>query len=175
MSNIKLDNFSMQTRGDIPAIGDKAPNFVLTQHDMMPVGLEDFKDNYTLLNIFPSIDTETCFASVKHFYQWVLNNEYNEIKIACVSMDLPYALDRVRREYGFTNLTFLSDFRDHMFGCNYGVLVDSGPLAGLLARAIILIDQQQVVRYVELVEDISKPCNYNNAQQAISQLIDNKK
>lgn len=170
MAEIKLDTFKMQTDGTLPNIGDKAPDFILARHDLTPVGLEDFKDKNLLLNIFPSIDTSVCFTSVKRFHDWAETNQHDDITIACVSMDLPYALDRIRQEKSFTDLTFLSDFRDHSFGASYGVLINTGPIAGLLARAVILIDKAQTVRYVELVEDVSMPCDYHHAQQAISAL-----
>ncbi len=170
MAEIKLDTFSMQTQGDIPKLGDKAPNFILAKHDMMPVGLADFKGQHLLLNIFPSIDTETCFCSVEYFCQWAKQNHRDDLAIACVSMDLPYALDRVRTREGFVSLNLLSDFRDHLFGLDYGVLIDTGPLAGLLARAVVLIDKEQTVRYVELVKDVSKPCDYDAAVAALASL-----
>ena len=158
MSKIKLDGGSFYVYGELPAIGNKAPNFCLTKTDMTVTTLEDYKGQSVLINVYPSIDTQLCFSSVQKFEEECKDSDLN---ILCVSMDLPFALRRVREGEELDKVILLSDFRNRDFGELYGLTIAEGPFAGLLARAVILLDSEHNVVHKELVADIATPPNYN--------------
>lgn len=169
MATIYLKDQPLHTYGELPQIGSEAPNFVATRADLSTCALNDFKNKAVLINVYPSIDTKVCFDSVKKFQETAIN--HHDIAIICISMDLPFALNRVVSGENLKAITFLSDFRNREFGDLFGLTVADGPLAGLLARAIIVLDVNHRVVYHELVADVSNPPNY---QTALDKLLTQK-
>ena len=164
MSKVKIDGSSFYVYGELPDIGSKAPNFYLTRTDMTVVDLSSYKDKPVLINVYPSIDTQLCFSSVQKFEADCKNTDLN---ILCVSMDLPFALKRVNEGENFEKVELLSDFRNRDFGEVYGLTIAEGPLAGLLARAVILLDKDHQVVHTELVSNIANPPNYEEILKKI--------
>ena len=164
MSKIKIDESSFYVYGELPDIGSRAPNFYLTRTDMTVVDLSSYKDKPVLINVYPSIDTQLCFSSVQKFEADCKNTDLN---ILCVSMDLPFALKRVNEGENFEKVELLSDFRNRDFGEVYGLTIAEGPLAGLLARAVILLDKDHKVVHTELVSNIANPPNYEEILKKI--------
>ncbi|MFZ4077660.1 MAG: thiol peroxidase [Legionellaceae bacterium] len=160
MNIIQLKDKEMVVYGELPAIGTTAPDFILTDEDLNLVTLDDFKQKALLINIYPSLDTVVCFDSVVKFNQELKDQK---IDVICVSMDLPFAIKRIHQDGTLTKVRMLSDFRNRDFGHQYGVTIANGPLAGLLARAVIVLDANHTVVYHELVLDISKPPAYDKA------------
>lgn len=156
MTTLHLDKLEIHTYGELPAIGDMAPSFTLCDTSLNTVTLEDFTGKPILLNVYPSIDTSVCFDSVKKFNEVAGDNWVT----ACISMDLPFALSRVLKGESLGNIHFLSDFRNRDFGDRYGLTIADGPVAGLLARAVILLDENHKIIYHQLVDDVSKPVDY---------------
>ena len=166
MATIYLKDKPLHTYGHLPEIGTDAPNFVATRLDLSTCSLDDFKNKSVLINVYPSIDTQVCFESVKKFQHVALNG--HEIEIVCISMDLPFALQRVVSGENLKGITFLSDFRNREFGDLYGVTIADGALAGLLARAVIVLNANHQVIYHELVANVSTPPDY---QAALDKLV----
>lgn len=164
MSKVKIDGSSFYVYGELPDIGSRAPNFYLTRTDMTVVDLSSYKDKPVLINVYPSIDTQLCFSSVQKFEADCKNTDLN---ILCVSMDLPFALKRVNEGESFEKVELLSDFRNRDFGEVYGLTIAEGPLAGLLARAVILLDKDHQVVHTELVSNIANPPNYEEILKKI--------
>jgi thioredoxin-dependent peroxiredoxin len=162
MSDIYLDNYSMNTNGELPTLGETAPSFTLAAMDLLPVSLDDFKDQIVVISTYPSIDTEVCYSCVNIFEQHA--KKHPSVAFLGVSMDLPFALKRTAKGEGLNNTHFLSDFRTRTFAVDYGILIQNGPLAGMIARSLIVLDQQQSVRHVQLVQDL-------NAQPDIAEVI----
>jgi thiol peroxidase len=155
----------VQTNGELPKTGAQAIDFSLVKTDMTTVSLRDLAGQKLILNIFPSIDTSTCAASVRRFNQEaaVLANT----KVLCISRDLPFAQRRFCGAEGLDNVENLSDFKDGSFGKDYGVELLEGRLAGLHARAIVVIDENGKITYTELVPNISDEPDYNAALAAL--------
>ena len=166
MAIIHLHEQSFHTHGNLPKMGDLVPNFVATKTDLSTVSLSEYAGKPVLINAYPSIDTNVCFTSVKKF-QASINNDV--IKL-CISMDLPFALKRVSEGECLTDIVFLSDFRNREFGDLFGLSIADGPLAGLLARAVIVLDGSHKLVYKELVSDISTPPDYQAALSSLSSL-----
>ncbi len=165
MAQVTLKGSTVSTVGDLPAVGVEAPSFTLVGTDLGEVSLSDFAGKKVVLNIFPSIDTSVCAASVKRFDEEASSLEGTVV--LCISMDLPFAQDRFCGAEGLGNVKTLSAFRDHAFGKEYGLLMADGPIAGLLARAVLVIDEQGVVTYTELVPEITQEPNYASALEAV--------
>ena len=163
MTTIHLRDIPMHTFGNLPKIGQAAPNFIATTSELASVSLSDFAGKRVLLNVYPSIDTSVCLGSVKRFNKEAKTGE--ALIILCISMDLPFALKRIATGEELTDILLLSDFRNREFGELYGLTITDGPLAGLLARAVIALDETHTVTYVELVSDISNPPDYLKALQ----------
>lgn len=161
MATVTLKGNPFQTIGELPAIGSKAPEFNLTASDLSTKGLEDFKGNKLVLNIFPSIDTGTCAASVRQFNKEAGNLE--NTKVLCISRDLPFALGRFCGAEGLDNVVTLSDYKNGDFGKNYGVIFTNGPLDALLSRSIIVLDEKGNVVYTEQVSETTEEPNYKDA------------
>lgn len=166
MAQTKLGEVTVNLSGELPAVGAKAPDFQLTSTDMSEKSLADFSGKNIVLNIFPSIDTRVCASSVREFNKRAAN--YPDTTVLCIAKDLPFAFKRFCGAEGITNVESLSDFRDKGFSKNYGVLMTDGSLAGLLARAIVVIDKQGKVKYTELVPAIGQEPNYDAALASIS-------
>lgn len=165
MADITLGGNPFKTSGELPATGSKAPDFILVKGDLSTTSLADFKGSNVILNIFPSVDTGTCAASVRKFNEKA--NSLDDTKVLCVSRDLPFALNRFCGAEGLDNVITLSDFRDGNFGENYGLSIANGPLEGLLSRVVIVIDKEGNVKYSEQVPEIKDEPNYEGALAAL--------
>lgn len=165
MANILLGGNPVTTSGELPQTGTQAPEFKLVKTDLSTVSLADFKGTKLVLNIFPSVDTGTCAASVRKFNEKAGSLE--NTKVLCISRDLPFAQNRFCGAEGLDNVVNLSDFRDGNFGKNYGLTVADGPLEGLLSRVIVVIDENGTVKYTEQVADIKDEPNYETALAAL--------
>ncbi len=152
----------MHTVGELPAVGAPAPAFVLTGANLAPVSSEQYRGKPLLLNIFPSVDTPVCATSVLMFNQRASDGG---LTVVCVSKDLPFALSRFCGAEGIENVTSASAFRDS-FGEDYGVTIADGPMAGLLARAVVVIGADGTVAYTELVPEIASEPDYDAALAA---------
>jgi thioredoxin-dependent peroxiredoxin len=156
--DITLRGKKVQLAGDLPRIGHTAPKFTLTDSDCNDRNLSEFLGKNLILNVFPSIDTNTCAASTKAFNEQV--KSLPNTLILCISMDLPFANQRFCQSFNVDQVILLSDFRNRSFGQDYGLTMMNGPLAGLLARAVILIDPKGVIRYQEVVPELVTEPNY---------------
>lgn len=165
MADITLGGNPVKTSGELPKTGTKAPDFTLVKTDLSTVSLADFKGSKLVLNIFPSVDTGTCAASVRQFNQKASTLE--NTKVLCISRDLPFAQNRFCGAEGLDNVISLSDFRDGSFGESYGLNVTNGPLQGLHSRVVVVIDEDGNVKYTEQVADIKDEPNYDNALAAL--------
>lgn len=158
MSQITLKDKKINTYGSLPETGEKAPHFELVKSDLSTVTLKDFKGKRVILNIFPSIDTNICATSVRNFNEKV--TKLNNIEVLCISRDLPFAQNRFVNDEGLKNVTNLSDFRQGDFGKDYGVEMMDGPMAGLLSRVVIVLDEEGKVLHSQQVPDISQEPDY---------------
>lgn len=161
METVYFNGTPVHTYGSLPAVGETAPDFNLTTADLSQVTRESFPGKRIVLNIFPSLDTEVCARSVRRF-----NEEAAKAKdtvVVCVSMDLPFAMSRFCTTEGIKDVTVASAFRSPLFAQNYGVLLTDGPLAGLLTRAVVIIDKDGKVIYRDLVHDIVNEPDYEGA------------
>ncbi|WP_230976066.1 thiol peroxidase [Gulosibacter hominis] len=166
MVNVTLEgSTTINLAHDLPAVGSKAPDFTLVGTDLEPVKLSDFAGKRVVLNIFPSIDTGVCAASVRRFNE--LAAGFDNTVVVCVSADLPFAQERFCGAEGIENVVSASTFRSS-FGNDYGVLMVDGPLEALLARAVVVIDTDGTVRHVELVPEIGQEPDYDAAKAALS-------
>lgn len=164
MAKITLKGNPFNTAGELPKTGTTAPNFTLTKNDLANVTLQDFKGKKVVLNIFPSIDTPVCATSVKKFNERAAS--LNNTVVLCVSQDLPFAHKRFCGAEGIEKVIPASAFRDSNFGKSYGVQIVDGPLAGLFARAIVVLDATGKVTYTELVPEIAQEPNYEACLKA---------
>ena len=144
-----------------PALGAFAPNFAATKADLSDVHLEDWRGQRVVLNIFPSVDTGVCAASVHRFNAEAAALE--NTAVLCLSKDLPFALNRFCGAEGLDKVVALSAFRCNCFTDGYGLLQTDGPLRGLLARAVVVIDTDGKILYTELVPEITEEPNYEAA------------
>jgi thioredoxin-dependent peroxiredoxin len=151
--------------GELPAKGGVAPDFTLVKGDLSEVSLKDFKGKKVLLNIFPSIDTGVCAASVRRFNKEAAALD-NTVVLA-VSVDLPFAAGRFCAAEGIANVVTASAFRNPEFAQGYGVLMEDGPLKGLLARSVVVIDTNGKVTYTELVPEVTQEPDYTAALAAL--------
>ena len=161
MATITLKDNPIETAGDLPAVGSKAPAFSLTRTDLSNCSQDDFSGKTVVLNIFPSIDTSVCAASVRRFNAEAILQK--DTVVLCISADLPFAHKRFCEADGLENVIPLSVFRSPSFGSDYGVTITTGPLAGLLARAVVIIDSGGTVVYTELVPEIGQEPDYHKA------------
>ena len=165
MATVTLNGAPFNTNGELPKVGEMAPDFNLNKVDLSTTNLSDFKGANLILNIFPSIDTATCATSVRTFNKRA--SELENTKVVCVSRDLPFAQKRFCGAEGIDNVITASDFATGEFGKNYGLELENGPLAALHARAIVVVDANGVVKHTELVADIASEPNYDAAIAAI--------
>ncbi|WP_347175431.1 thiol peroxidase [Polaribacter uvawellassae] len=165
MASITLKGNKINTIGDLPKAGTKAPNFNLTTVDLATKNLSDFSGKKVILNIFPSIDTGTCAASVREFNKTAASLE-NTV-VACISRDLPFAQARFCGAEGIENVIMLSDFATGKFGKEYQLEITDGPLANLHSRAIVIIDENGNVTYSEQVPEIVDEPNYEAVLKAL--------
>ena len=161
MANITLKGNAIQTIGELPAKGTKVPDFELVKNDLSKASMKDFAGKRLVLNIFPSLDTGICAASVRHF-----NKEAAGLKntqVLCISRDLPFAQARFCGTEGINNAITLSDFATGQFGKDYQLEITTGPMAHLLSRAVIVLDENQKVIYTQQIPEIVDEPNYEAA------------
>lgn len=156
------------TSGPMVKVGQQAPDFRATNADLQDVSLSSFKGKRIILNIFPSLDTPTCALSVRQFNARA--SELENTVVLCLSMDLPFAQSRFCSTEGLNNVVPLSVFRSHDFLKEYGLQIADGPLKGLMARAVIVIDETGKVCYTQLVSNISNEPDYDAALRAANAL-----
>lgn len=169
MTTITLKGQPIETVGALPEVGKPAPDFSLVKSDLSNATLSDFSGNAMVLNIFPSIDTPVCAASARRF-----NKEASELDntvVLNISADLPFAHSRFCEVEGLKNVIPLSVFRSPNFGRDYGVTITTGPLAGLLSRAIVVIDTNGTVAYTQQVPEIGEEPDYGAALTALAKLV----
>ncbi|HDT12571.1 MAG TPA: thiol peroxidase [Candidatus Marinimicrobia bacterium] len=160
MAEITLKGNSIHTSGNLPEIGSKAPDFKLTGTDLKDRSLRDYSGITLILNIFPSLDTDVCAMSVRRFNQMAA--DMDNTKVLCISRDLPFAHKRFCVAEGIENVVSLSELRDLSFGDSYGVRIVDGPMAGLLARSVIVLNPDGTVKYTELVPEITREPDYES-------------
>ena len=165
MANITLGGQPITTNGELPAVGADAPAFTLTTGDLADVGLKDFAGKKKLLNIVPSLDTPTCALSTKKFNEQAAKHPNTVMLI--VSADLPFAQKRFCSTENTNSVKTLSMMRSRNFAKDYGVLITDGLLAGITARAVVVIDENDKVVYAELVPEIKQEPNYEKALAAL--------
>lgn len=165
MAEITLKGNPVQTFGELPAAGTKAPDFTLTGSDLSELGLRDVSGETVILNIFVSLDTSVCAASVRRFN--VEAAARPGVKVLSISADLPFAHARFCETEGIDSVVNLSCFRSHDFGRDYGVEITTGPLRGLLSRAVIIVDKEGFVIYTEQVPEIAQEPDYEAVLAAL--------
>lgn len=165
MANITLGGTPVETIGELPDIGSKAPDFKLTGVDLTDVYLDDFAGESVVLNIFPSVDTDVCAQSVRTFNQKA--SALKNTKVLCISKDLPFAMKRFCGSEGLEDVVSLSDYKTGAFGTDYGVAFTTGPFESMLSRCIVVIDANDQVIYTEQVNEISDEPNYEAALDAL--------
>jgi len=159
MARISSRGEMVDTSGELPDVGSAAPDFTLRRADLSPVSLADYAGSRLVLNIFPSIDTPTCAKSVRQFNERVA--AMPNTKVLCVSADLPFALSRFCGAEGIDNVETASVYRAPEFGQDYGVYMAEGRLGGLLARAVVVVDENGRVIHGELVPEIAQEPDYD--------------
>lgn len=165
MASVLFRGNPVNTNGELPKVGTKAPDFKLVKTDLTTVTLADFAGTKLVLNIFPSIDTPTCATSVRKFNADAGSLE--NTKVLCISRDLPFAQNRFCGAEGLADVINLSDFNTGDFGKDYGLELIEGAFSGLHSRAVIVIDENGVVKYTEQVPNISDEPNYEAALAAL--------
>lgn len=159
--SVTLGGNAIQISGTLPQAGATAPAFKLVAKDLSDATLENFAGKRKVLNIFPSVDTPTCASSVRKFNTQA--SQLNNTVILCISADLPFAQSRFCGAEGLDNVQTLSTMRGREFLQDYGVAIDSGPIAGLAARAVVVLDENNRVLHSELVSEIKNEPNYDAA------------
>lgn len=164
MATVTLKGNPFETVGNLPKVGDKAPDFSVVKDDLSDLNLNDISGRI-VLNIFPSIDTDTCAMSVRQFNQKA--TALDNTTVVCISKDLPFALARFCGAEGLNKVEVGSAFRSS-FGEDYGVTVKTGPLKGLLSRAVVVIDENGKVIYTEQVAETADEPDYDAALNALN-------
>lgn len=166
MASTKLGGNPVSLVGNFPAIGDQAASFTAVKQDLSEVSLGEFKGKRVVLNIFPSIDTPVCATSVRKFNEKAAGLANTEV--LCLSFDLPFALGRFCGAEGIENVTTASLFRNPDMARSFGVLIQDGPLAGLAARAVVVLDESGKVVHAQLSPEIKEEVDYEAALSALS-------
>jgi thiol peroxidase len=165
MSSVNFKGNPVHVDGQFPKVGDKAPAFRLVGGDLSEKTLRDFAGKRKVLNIFPSIDTGVCAASVRHFNKDAAG--LRNAVVLCISADLPFAQARFCGAEGIENVVMLSMMRGREFLEDYGVAMTDGPLAGLAARAVVVLDENDKVIHAQLVDEIGHEPDYDSALKAL--------
>ena len=165
MSSVTFKGQPISVDGRFPAMGSAAPAFALVAGDLSDATLSSFAGKRKVLNIFPSVDTPTCAASVRHFNESA--SKLDNAVVLCISADLPFAQARFCGAEGLQNVVNLSLMRGRQFLDDYGVAIAEGPLAGLAARAVVVLDDHDKVIHAELVSEIAHEPNYDAALKAL--------
>lgn len=166
MAEFKINGEPVNTIGELPKVGEKAPDFVLTKTDMSDVSLKDFSGKKIILNIFPSVDTPVCSASVRRFNSEI--SKYPDAVVLSASLDLPFAHKRFCETEGLEDVIPVTELRDRSFGEAYGVRIAEGPLKGLLARSVIVINKEGKVIYSRLVEELKTEPDYEDVLKVMN-------
>ena len=161
MAQITLKGNPVHTVGELPKVGDKAPDFLLTKTDLSDISLKDVSGKKVILNIFLGVDTSVCSISLARFNEEI--RQFDNAVVIGISMDLPFAHARFCEAEGMKNVITASELRNREFGSNYGVRMVDGPLAGLFARAIVVIDESSKVIYTQLVPEVTEEPDYDKA------------
>jgi thiol peroxidase len=164
MAQIRHKEVTVNTIGLLPAVGEQAPDFTLTGNDLKDVALNSFRGKNVILNIFPSIDTNTCATSVREFNKRAAS--LSDTVVLCIARDLPFAMRRFCGAEGIDKVITLSDFRGDAFGRTYGVMMTDGSMRGVFARAVIVIDKSGKILYEELVPVLGQEPDYDGALKA---------
>lgn len=165
MATVTLQGNKIHTNGELPALGSKAPDFHLVDGKLNDVHLSSYSGKKKLLNIVPSLDTPICATSTKKFNDHAMDNE--DVVMLVISADLPFAAARFCGAEGIKNVIPLSLMRTRAFAKDYGVLLTDGPLAGITARAVVVLDENDVVVYTQLVPEIGDEPDYDAALAAL--------
>ena len=165
MAQTALEGNPVNLAGDLPAVGSAAPDLRLTAGDLSDVTLADYAGKKKLLNIVPSLDTGVCAASTRKFNEAMAGR--GDAVALVISADLPFASSRFCSAEGITNVVNLSMMRSRNFGKDYGVLIEDGPLAGITARAVVVLDADNKVLYTQLVPEITQEPDYDSALAAL--------
>jgi len=165
MAKITLKGNPVNTSGELPAKGSKAPGFRLVKSDLGELTLEELKGKNVILNISPSLDTGICATALRKFNQMAAG--MGNTVVLAITKDLPFAMGRFCSTEGITNVTTLSGFRNHSFGKEYGIEIIDGGFAGLYARSIVVIDGKGIVKYTQLVPEIAQEPDYDSALAAL--------
>jgi len=166
MATITFKGTEVHTQGELPSVGSQAPDFSLTAGNLSDKSLADYRGKKVILNIFPSIDTGTCAASVRAFNEKAAG--LDNTVVLCISKDLPFAQGRFCAAEGINNVETLSEYKNSNFSDAYQLKISDGPLAGLLSRAVVVVDENGKVVYTEQVSEIANEPNYAAALAAIS-------
>jgi thiol peroxidase len=166
MAQITLKGNPIHTNGELPKAGAKAPDFKLTGGDLKDVALADYRGKRKILNIVPSLDTGVCATSTRKFNEKAGKLENTVVLV--VSADLPFASKRFCTTEGLENVVPLSLMRDKSFAKDYGVLIQDGPLQGICARAVVVLDEKDQVVHSQLVPEIGQEPDYEAALKAVS-------
>ncbi len=161
MASITLGGNPINTTGELPKVGSKAPAFSLVKNDLSITTLSDYAGSKLILNIFPSVDTATCATSVRKFNETA--SQLSNTKVLCISRDLPFAQKRFCGAEGLENVENLSDFNTGKFGKDYGLEIADSVFTGLHSRVVIVLDENGVVKYAEQVAEIADEPNYEAA------------
>ncbi len=159
MAKITLKGNETNTTGDVPKVGDKAPDFILVGEDLSNVTLNDFKDKNKILSIVPSLDTPVCQKCTKVFNEKATS--VADTTLLTISSDLPFAMARLCSSEKLDNIHIFSMMRSRNFAKDYGVLIVDGPLAGITARAVVVIDKNNTVIHSQLVSEIAEEPDYD--------------
>ena len=165
MAQTKLGENVVNTSGDLPAVGSMAPDFTMTGNDLKEVVSQSYAGKNMVLNIFPSVDTSTCAASVREFNKRAASLQ-NTV-VLCISKDLPFAMKRFCGAEGIDKVIMLSDFRNKGFSKFYGVEMVDGGMAGFFARAIVVVGADGKVKYTEMVPKVGQEPDYDAALKAV--------
>ncbi len=165
MAAITLKGAGIHTNGELPACGENAPDFVLVNKDLENISLDDYGQRKKLLSIVPSLDTPVCATSTKKFNAFA--KERQDVVFLIIATDLPFAMARFCVAENTDNVVPLSMMRSRHFAKDYGVLIEDGPLAGITARAVLVLDEHNTVIYSELVPEIAQEPNYDAALAAL--------
>lgn len=165
MTTITLKGTPIHTSGHLPPKGNMAPDFTLTKTDLGEVHLKNYTGTRLILNIFPSLDTPTCSAAMQEFNK--IAEKHPDTLCLCVSADLPFAQKRFCTAQHLNNVIPVSVFRHPGFGNTYGVIMTDGPLAGLLSRAVVIIDKDGTITYTQQVKELSEEPNYDEILAAL--------
>lgn len=165
MATIQLRGETINTNGSLPQIGSNLPDFTLVKNDLSRVSLSDFKNKKLVLNIFPSVDTGTCAASVRQFNK--LASTLPNVSVLCISRDLPFALKRFCGAEGLENVIPASDFNTGKFGKDYGLEMTSGKMAGLHSRVVIVADENGKILHAQQVPELTHEPDYESALESL--------